>query len=175
MSTTVASDRLAGTWSLNPVHSSVEFAVKYLVGSYRARFDEVEAHLADGQLTGKAKVASVSAKDEMLAGHLQSPDFFDAERYPDLTFDSASLAVDGDQVTLEGELTVKGVTRPLTATGTIAGPAQHPAGHTVLGLTLDTTIDRTDFGIEWNLDLPTGGKALSNEVELHVVLEFIEA
>jgi polyisoprenoid-binding protein YceI len=104
-----------------------------------------------------------------------APDFFDAEQHPEISFRSDSLATDGDTLTLQGELTLKGVTKPITATGTVEGPADDFMGNTRLGFTLDATIDRTAYGVSWNADLPSGGKALADEVDLHVELEFHKA
>ncbi len=117
-------------------------------------------------------MSSISVKDPNLIGHLQAPDFFDAEQYPELSFRSSNIEIDGDRVELDGELTVKGNTRPVKATGTIEGPTEDFMGNTRLGFTLETTIDRTEFGLNWNADLPKGGKALANEVTLTVELEF---
>src|SRR5713226_7829095 len=95
MSTDLIQDRLTGSWNFVPVHSSAGFAVKYLVASFRGRFEDVDAQLVDGRIKGSVKVASVSVKDENLVGHLQAPDFFDAERHPEISFSSDTLAVDG--------------------------------------------------------------------------------
>jgi polyisoprenoid-binding protein YceI len=175
MSTTTAAQRLSGNWTLNPTHSSAEFAVKYLVAKFRGSFGELDARLADGVLTGAAKADSISVKDQNLVGHLRSPEFFDAERHPEITFRSNDIDVEGDRVELDGELTIKGNTRPIHATGTIQGPTEDFMGNTKVGLALETTIDRTEFGLTWNADLPKGGKALSNEVTLSVELEFVRA
>jgi polyisoprenoid-binding protein YceI len=166
--------RLAGTWKFIPVHSSANFSVNYLVAKFRGRFEELDASLEDGVLTGAVKVASVSVKDANLIGHLQGPDFFDAERYPEITFTSTILDIDGDTLELDGELTLKGVTKPVHATGTVNGPTEDFMGNTRLGFTLETTIDRTDFGVDWNAELPKGGRALSDEVTLVVELEFVK-
>ncbi|HLH14852.1 MAG TPA: YceI family protein, partial [Solirubrobacteraceae bacterium] len=114
-------------------------------------------------------------KDDNLTGHLMAPDFFDAEQYPEISFRSTSISGEGDAVTVDGELTLKGVTKPIHATGTLEGPAQDFMGNTRLGFTLQTTIDRTEYGVSWNADLPSGGKALQDEVTLHVELEFHKA
>jgi len=167
-----AQDRLAGTWSFSPVHSSAEFSVKYLVARFRGSFQELDASLEDGVLRGAVKVASVAVKDPNLASHLQAPDFFDTERHPEITFESRVLDIEGDALELDGELTLKGVTKPVHATGTVEGPTEDFMGNTRLGFTLETTVDRTDFGISWNADLPKGGRALSDEVTLVVELEF---
>src|SRR2546421_1370181 len=106
MSTDLIQDRLTGSWTFMPVHSSASFAVKYLVASFRGQFEDVQAELIDGQLKGVVNVASVSVKDENLNTHLQSPDFFDAERHPEISFSSSNVSIDGDQVEVDGELTM---------------------------------------------------------------------
>ncbi len=172
MPTDVLQDRLAGTWNFIPVHSSASFSVKYLVATFSGRFDEVDASLADGKLSGSVAVDSISVKDENLGAHLRGPDFFDAEANPRISFESSEISIDGDRVELEGELTLRGVTKPLRATGTVNGPTEDFAGNTRLGFVLETTIDRSAYGLDWNADLPKGGKALSNDVKLTVELEF---
>jgi polyisoprenoid-binding protein YceI len=175
MTTDLIQDRLTGNWNFMRVHSSASFALKYLVASFRGRFEDVKAELIDGQLKGVVTVASVSVKDENLNTHLQSPDFFDAVRHPEISFSSSNLTIEGDRVEVDGELTMKGVTKPIHATGTVNGPTEDFAGNTRLGFTFETTIDRTDFGLNWNADLPKGGRALSDQVTLTVELEFLKA
>ncbi|MGZ4317490.1 MAG: YceI family protein, partial [Gaiellaceae bacterium] len=144
-----------GSWSLDPIHSTIGFEVDYLAGSFRGQFREVAGKLnAEGDtpvLTGWAKVASVDVKDENLAGHLQSPDFFDAERFPELSFESSEIDRAGDQITVRGGITIKGVERPVELTGKIAGPLTDYTGNEKLSVKLDTTIDRTEFGVNWNV------------------------
>src|SRR6266511_4398818 len=115
MSITTEAGRVipTGTWNLDPVHSTIGFEVSYLNGAFRGQFSKVEARLIGGEaarLEGSAQVASIEVKDENLEAHLQSPDFFDAERHPDLTFESTEIDV-GDRITLRGEITIKGVTK----------------------------------------------------------------
>ena len=172
MSVTTSSERLTGQWRFAPVHSAAEFAVKYVVAKFRGSFGEIDASLEDGVLSGSVKVESVSVKDEHLYPHLLSPDFFDAEQHPEITFRSTSIDIEGDHVELDGEMTIKGNTRPIHATGTVEGPVDDPMGNTRLGFTLETKLDRTEFGLNWNAELPKGGKALSDEVVLTVELEF---
>ncbi|MCW3038399.1 MAG: YceI family protein [Solirubrobacterales bacterium] len=171
-STDTTNDRLAGTWNFAPVHSTAAFAVKYLVAQFKSNFEDFSAELVDGKLSGAVKVASINVKDENFHAHLQAPDFFDAENHPEITFSSSSIAIDGDTATIEGELTIKGVTKPLSATGSVNGPTEDFMGNTRLGFTFETVIDRAAFGVDWNADLPKGGKALSNDVTLSVELEF---
>lgn len=174
--TTITADKslLEGNWAFSPVHSSAGFSVKYLVASFSAGFDDVEAVLEDGKLSGAVDVKSIRVKDENLATHLFAPDFFDAERHPKISFESNRIEIDGERVELEGELTMKGVTKPIRATGTVNGPTEDFMGNTRLGFVLETKVDRTAYGVDWNADLPRGGKALSNEVTLKVELEFSE-
>ena len=162
-----------GTWHLDPVHSSLSFELAYMGGVFRGQFREVEATLADARLTGSAEVASVDVKDENLAAHLQSPEFFDVERYPELRFVSTDVE-GGDELTVRGEITIKGVTQPVALTGRATEPLTDAYGRERFGLTLTTTLDRTAFGLNWNLPLPSGEPALSNEVTLVAELFFVQ-
>lgn len=165
-----------GQWSHDPVHSDVGFAVTYSgAGTFRGTFEEYDATLADGRLEGTAKVASVGVGDPSFAGHLQSPDFFDAERSPELRFVSSSIERDGDSVTIDGELTLRGETKPVTITGTVTGPTPDQFGNERIAFDIETTVDRRDFGINWNADLPSGGPALGNDVKITANLAFVQA
>jgi polyisoprenoid-binding protein YceI len=168
----------AGTWNADPVHSTVGFEVGYSgVSTFRGSFREFEATLDGSGLSGSAKVASVDVKDEQLNGHLQSPDFFDAERYPEIGFKATELSrTDDDHVTAKGELTIKGVTQPITLEGTVsAAPTTDPFGREKIGLTLESEIDRTEYGINWNAPNQSGGDYLANDVKLVAELVFIKA
>ncbi len=161
----------SGTWTIDPVHSKAGFSVKYSgVATFRGHFADVSAELRDGTLTGAVEVASVEVPVAQLKGHLQAPDFFDAEAHPQITFSASDLAVEGERLTVRGELTIKGVTKPLAATGTFGGPYTGMAGTDAVALSLETVINRHDFGVSWNADLPTGGKALADDVTLTVDL-----
>jgi len=171
-----ATEQLQGTYVLDPVHSSASFAVKHMVVStFRGRFEKFDATLTDGKLVGTVDVGSIVVKDENLAAHLKSPEFFDSEQYPEITFHSLEITRDGDNVTLDGELEIKGIKERVTGTGTITGPAEDAFGNTKIGLELETVVDRTKFGLNWNAPLPKGGFALSNDVKLAVVLELVQA
>src|SRR5918911_3912270 len=111
-----------GTWRLDPVHSSIGFELPYLSGTFRGHFSDVDAVFAHGKLRGSARVASVDVKDENLAAHLQSPDFFDAERHPELRFESHEVERSDERLTVRGGITIRGVTRPVELSGTISGP-----------------------------------------------------
>ena len=168
----------AGTWTADPVHSNVSFEVGYAgVNTFRGSFTDFSATLSGDSLEGRAKVASVDVKDEQLNGHLQTPDFFDAQRYPEITFRATELVRHGDDtVTGKGDLTIKGNTRPITLQGTIApAPATDPFGRERLGLRLESEIDRTEYGVEWNAPNQSGGDYLANDVKLIAELAFVRA
>jgi polyisoprenoid-binding protein YceI len=169
----------AGTWNLDAIHSSVDFEVPYLAGTFKGGFNEIGAELtidADrASLEGTAKVASVDVKDENFVAHLQSPEFFDAERYPELRFTAEDIRLDGDgQVSVDGELTIRGVMKPVTVTGTVTAPITDAYGNERVGLNLSTKVDRTDFGINWNNPLPSGEPSLANDVTILAELQFVK-
>jgi polyisoprenoid-binding protein YceI len=157
----------AGTWSADPVHSNVSFEIAYAgVNTFRGSFRDFTATLVDGKLEGSAKVASVDVKDEQLNGHLQTPDFFDAERFPEITFKADGLE--------HGELTIKGVTRPVRLTGSISEPNVDPFGRERVGVKLETTVDRNEFGVSWNAPNQGGGNYLGDDVKLIAELAFVK-
>ena len=165
-----------GTWTADVVHSAVAFEVQYMgIATFSGAVKELAATLADGKLTGSAKIATLETKDENLHAHLLSPEFFDAERFPEVSFSTTAVDGDGTQVAFEGEITIKGVTQPATLTGTITGPVTDPYGNTRYGLQLQTTIDRTQFGITWNAPMPDGSKALADDVTLKADLSLVES
>lgn len=164
--TQVSTEIPTGTWNRDPVHSDIGFAVTYSgAGTFRGTFDQVETKLENGLIEGIAQVASVRVDDPNLAGHLQSPDFFDAEQNPEL----------GDAVTIQGDLTLRGETKSVTITGTVTGPTGDPFGNQRIAFDVETTVDRRDFGIVWNTDLPSGGPALGNDVKITANLAFVQA
>lgn len=171
----------AGVYNDDGVHSSIGFEVKHMVvATFRGRFDDHVASLTvdengDAKLVGVVETNSVKVKDESLAAHLQSPDFFDAERTPQLRFESTKFDVDDGRVTVEGDLTIKGHTERVEAGGLASELLEDPFGNQKLGLSLETVIDRTKFGLDWNAPLPKGGFALSNDVRLVIELELIKA
>jgi len=162
----------AGTWTVDPVHSVAGFAVRHMmVGTFRGEFSEIDATLTDGKLVGKVKVGSLQIKDENLKGHLFSPDFFDAERYPEIIYESSSLTVNDGVLSSEGTITVKDTTVPVTATGRLAGPVVTLGDVEKIGLDLETTVNREAVGLQWNAPLPKGGFVLGKDVTISVTLE----
>src|SRR5689334_1332263 len=134
-----------GTWSIDRVHSAIGFAVEYMAGTFTGTFSDFDASVSDGSLKGSAKVASVQVKDPNLEAHLQSPDFFDAERHPELTFASKSIESDGEYIRIDGEITIKGRTEPVEITGVISGPINDAYGGERFGLRLEAVVDRDKF------------------------------
>jgi polyisoprenoid-binding protein YceI len=180
MSTT-AVQPLAGTYTADPVHSSFAFAVRYMgVSTFRGTLGDVRATLEVGPdgatLEGAAQIESISIRTpQQFREHVLSADLFDVANHPQVTFRSTrvELADDGRAV-VDGELTIKGTTLPVHAEGGWT-PEAELFGSRKGGLTLETTIDRTAYGLSWNADLPTGGKALADDVALTVELTLLPA
>jgi polyisoprenoid-binding protein YceI len=163
-----------GTWELDPVHSKISFAVRHSgIATFRGSFAGATGALQDGVLTGTVNVADIEVPVDGLKGHLQSPDFFDAERHPQVTFRSSSLQLDGDKLAAVGELSMRGVSKPVEATGTLAGPTQYLDGKDRIAIELSTVVNRHDFGISWNAPLPGGGQALGDDVTITVELQLV--
>src|SRR4051812_45942502 len=172
MTTTETKEALpTGTWSADRIHSTAGFELAYMAGTFKGSFAEVDARLSDGVLRGTAPVASVQVTDSNLAASLQSPEFFDAERHPELSFEAGDVSRSGDDITIAGELTLKGHTEAVEITGRITDPAADPYGGERFGLQLETTVDRTRFGLNWNNPLPSGDPALANDVTIVVDLQ----
>src|SRR3954453_17382827 len=174
---TTATQPFSGTFTADPVHSSFGFAVRYQgVSLFKGTLSEVDAKLADGRLEGTAKVESISIRTpEQFRAHVLSPEFFDAANHPEVTFTSSDLDLSDDGTAkVGGELTIKGITKPVEAEGTWTEPATDAFGSTRGHLQLEAIIDRTEWDMNWNMDLPTGGKVLSNDVTLTVDVSLIE-
>src|ERR687897_578862 len=140
MSTTTVTIARAGIWSLDPIHSRVDFEVSYLAGTFKGEFHEIGA-----------------------------------ERHPGLRFDAENIRLDGDgRVSVDGELTIKGVTKPVAVTGTVTAPIADYTGNDRIGLNLTTAVDRTEFGVDWNQPLPSGDPALANDVTILAELQFVK-
>ena len=168
-----------GTWNVDQTHSHVGFELDYMGGVFRGSFSPVQATLTVGDdganLEGSARGDAVKVQDENLNAHLLSPEFFDAPRTPVLRFAASEIRRVRDAVVVHGELTVRGTTQPVELRGTIGEPLTDAYGRERLALRLEGAIDRTDFGLNWNIPLPTGEPALSNEVRLAAQLYLVKA
>ena len=175
----VAVQPFAGTYRAEPVPSSFAFAVRHSgVFWYRGSLSDVTATLrGDGgalELEGSARVDSISVVEPAaMRASVLGPDFFDAERHPEVTFRSTAVHLDDDGLAaVDGELTIRGVTRPVTATGHYAPPRQASFGE-VAGLQIQTSFDRREFGFDWQMELPGGGDAVGWDVEVDIDLLLI--
>jgi len=168
-----------GTWSIDPVWSSLEFEVKKLgLMTVKGRVPGFSGTIEGGDtpsITGTADASTITTFDETRDGHVQSPEFFDTERYPELRFESTAVEVTDDELVVQGDLTIKGITRPVTLDGRFVGAGVDPYGNDRIGVQLEGTVDRTDFGLNWNAPLPGGGFLLPNEVVLKANFAAVKA
>jgi polyisoprenoid-binding protein YceI len=180
MSTTVEQGIPAGTYVVDPIHSSVGFAVAHNgLSTFRSSFKQYEATFEGGEapkLSGSVDVASIDIADEHFKGHLLSPDFFDAENHPKLSFASTELSVAEDgTLKLAGELEIRGKTQPVEVEGRFAQLGEDLHGKSRVGVTLEAAVDRRSFGLEFQAELPSGGEAVGWEVSIIANLELVGA
>jgi len=163
-----------GTWQVDPTHSQVDFAVKHLgISTVRGTFSDFSATLEGGEqpsLRGTIVLASVSTKDETRDAHLSSPDFFDTARHPEATFEATFVSPE----TVIGDFTLKGVTKPIELKASFTEAGIDPYGNERIGIDLEGAIDRTEYGVSFNMPLPTGGLALGEKVTLSASLSFVK-
>ena len=169
-------------WILDPIHSELEFKVKHLmISTVTGKFNEFTAELetdtedfSDTKVSFEAQVASIDTHNTDRDNHLKSGDFFDAEKYPTLKFESASLGKEGDDYVLNGNLTIKDVTKPAKLKVEFGGIATDPWGNVKAGFTLEGKIKRAAFGLTWNAALETGGVMVSDDVRILGDLQFVK-
>jgi polyisoprenoid-binding protein YceI len=171
----------AGTYNVDPTHSNVGFEVRHMgIATVRGKFDAFSGTVdATGDapvLSGTVEVSSIDTGQADRDGHLQAPDFFDVQNYPQITFKSAAgePAEDG-KIRLHGEITIKGVTKPIELAGAVAEGGTDPWGNERIGLELEGVIDRRDFDLKWNQTLPNGDLLVANEVKLLVSVSAVKA
>lgn len=169
----------SGTWSIDPVWSALEFEVKKLgLINVKGRVPGFTGTVHGGEhpsIEGTADVSSIVTFDETRDTHLQSPDFFDVARHPEIRFESASLEADGDDLVVRGDLTIKGITKPVELRGRFLGTGTDLLGSDRIALELSGTVDRTDFGLNWNLPLPSGDFLLPSQVTVKASLAAVRA
>ncbi|MGO2659424.1 YceI family protein [Mycetocola reblochoni] len=168
----------AGTWKLDPVHSTVTFSIRHLmVSKVRGSFTEFDAtivtgeEITDSSVTASVTVASVNTGEPNRDGHLRTGDFFDAETYPTIDFHSTAVRSEKNDVLVDGDLTLRGVTKPVTFTVEVGGFAKDFEGNVKAGATATTTIKRGDFGLNYNAALETGGVLLGDDVTITLDLQ----
>jgi polyisoprenoid-binding protein YceI len=183
MSTTTATTPTVSTWSIDPAHSHVEFAVKHLmISTVKGRFGGVsgtvrtdESDPAKGQVEVEIDPATIDTREAQRDTHLKSADFFDVEKFPKLTFKSTRIdGVDGDSFKLTGDLTIHGVTRPVTLDVTSEGRGKDPWGGERAGFSAAGKIKRSEFGLTWNQVLETGGFVVSDDIKIALDVELVK-
>ncbi len=171
-----------GTYTVDPSHSSVTFSARHLmVSKVRGRLSVTGGAIVIGSepeasaVEATVDAASVESGDPKRDEHLRSPDFFDAEKYPEISFRSLRVENKGDgEFTLVGDLTVRNVTKPVELEGEYLGTQQSPFGDTRIGFTAETEVNRKDWGLEWNMALETGGVLVGEKVKLTIDIEAIK-
>ena len=169
----------AGEWAIDPTWSSLEFEVKKLgLVAIKGRVPGFTGTIHGGDqpsIRGVVDATSITTFDETRDDHLQSPDFFDTSRYPELRFESTAVETGGDELVVRGELTIKGTTRPVTLAGRFVGEGTDPWGNERIGLELTGIVNRIDFGLVWNAPLPGGGFLLPDDVVLRATFAAVRA
>lgn len=172
-----------GTWKVDPAHSAVEFQVRHMmIATVRGRFAEFEGtiearpDIADSRAYGSVRVSSIDTNQPDRDAHLRSPDFFDAERFPEIRFESTQIEpLGGARFRVRGDLTMRDVTREVELEATVHGADRDPWGNDRVGVSWRGTIDRTDFGLRWQQVLETGGFLVGDEVKVIVDISAVKA
>jgi polyisoprenoid-binding protein YceI len=174
---------LPGVYQIDSSHTSVEFVARHLmISKVRGRFDDVSGTVTIAEVPEDSHVEvtidanSLSTKDAQRDAHLRSPDFFDVEKYPTLSFYSTKVELGGDgRFRLHGELTIAGTTKPVVLDGEFEGAGATPWGTTAIGFTAATEVDREDWGLNWNQALETGGVLVGKRVRIELSVEAVPA
>jgi polyisoprenoid-binding protein YceI len=171
---------VAGTWAIDPVHSEVSFTVRHMmVSKVRGRFDSFEGTIVTGEdplastVTASVDLTSINTGQEQRDAHIRSADFFEVETHPTMTFASTGVRADGDDYLLDGDLTLKGVTKAVTFKLEVSGFGPDSYGGTRCGFSGTTEINRLDYGVNFNGPIPgvPGGVAVSEKVTIHLEIE----
>lgn len=182
MTTTLAAhpQYRVGTWTLDPTHSTISFSVKHLaISKVRGTFDTFDVTVTtaedpnNSRIEATIDIASVNTGQPQRDAHLQSSDFFLVAEHPTATFVSTSLEADGDNFTLTGDLTLRGVTKQIVLAGEFGGVLADDYGQTKAGASATTTINRHDFGVNWNAALEAGGLTLGDDVAITIELQVV--
>lgn len=180
MSALTAESLSEGTYNIDPAHSHVGFAVKHMgIASVRGSFRDfqgvVEVAGPEVRISGTVEVASIDTGNEQRDEHLRSSDFFEAPTHTQISFNTTGVEIADGEVTLNGEITIKGVTKPIMLKGEISENGIDPWGNERLGIDVDGKLDRRDFGLEWNQTLANNGLLVANEVKLTLSASAVKA
>jgi polyisoprenoid-binding protein YceI len=171
------------TWSFDPVHSHIGFSVRHLMISkvrgqfnkWSGTFELDDADPTRASIDVRIDAASIDTRDEKRDAHLRSPDFFDVEKFPELHFRSTGVERDGDDFIVRGDLTIHGVTRPIALAVESLGQTKDPWGGERAGFSATASVNRKDFGLQWNLALETGGVVVGEKIEIAIEIEAVRA
>lgn len=168
----------SGTWTLDPSHSEVTFSVRHMmISKVRGKFGVKSATLVapenplEARVEAQVDVSSIDTGDEGRDAHLLSADFFDVENFPTIDFVSTGTRTDGDDFYVDGDLTIRGVTKPVSFAFEFGGFGDDPYGNYKAGASASTTINRDDFGLTWNATLETGGVLVGKEITINLDLQ----
>jgi polyisoprenoid-binding protein YceI len=180
MTAATATALSAGTWAIDPVHSTIGFSVRHLmVSKVRGTFDQFSGAIVVGEdgtasVTAEIAVDSVNTRNEQRDAHLKNADFFDAEKYPTATFTSTGVRADGDRYAVDGEFTLRGVTKPVTLNLEFNGVNPGMGHGEVAGFDATVVLNRKDFGIEIDMPLETGGTVVGDKVTITLEIEALK-
>jgi polyisoprenoid-binding protein YceI len=173
---------IVGTWTLEPVHSDISFSVRHLaISKVRGKFEKFDVTIVtaedpkDSTIEATVDVSSVNTGQDARDNHLRSSDFFLVEEHPNMTFlaKGSEIVIDGENFTINGQLTLRGVTQPVTLTGELGGVIDDPYGNVRAGATATAKINRQDFGVSWNAALEAGGFTLGDEVTINLEIQVL--
>jgi polyisoprenoid-binding protein YceI len=169
-------------WKIDPSHTGVGFAVRHMmISTVRGKFEKLDAdididaaNLTASKVSARIDAASVNTGEEKRDGHLRSPDFFDVEKYPTITFKSTKVTQSGQDLTVEGLLKIKETELPITLKGEVIGPSKDPWGGSRLGFSLGAEIEREQWGLNWNQALEAGGVLVAKKVKLELEIQLVQ-
>lgn len=170
-------------WNIDRAHSEVGFSVRHMmISTVRGKFNELDADVAldpqnleAAQVTARIQAASIDTGEPKRDGHLRSPDFFDAEKYPTITFTSTKVTRDGDELVVAGNLKIKDHELPITLKGEVVGPGKDPWGNERLGFSLGAEIEREAWGLGWNQALEAGGVLVGKKVKISIEAQLVKS
>jgi polyisoprenoid-binding protein YceI len=173
---------VAGTWTIDPVHSEVGFSARHMmVSKVRGKFTAFSGQVVTGAdplgsaVTAEIDLASIDTGNEQRDGHIRSADFFEVETYPTMTYRSSGVRLEDGEYVLDGDLTLKGVTKNVPLTLELNGFGPDPYGGTRAGFTATGEINRRDFGVNFHAALETGGAVVADKIALHLEIEAVLA
>ncbi|TDE33870.1 YceI family protein [Actinomadura sp. 6K520] len=177
----VAPELTAGTWNIDPGHSEVTFVIRHLMTKVRGTFTEftgsvqIAEELSESTATAEIKMASLDTRNPDRDAHVRTADVLDVEKHPTMTFNTTGVRADGDEYYLDGDLTIKDVTRPVSLRVEYNGVGEDPWGGTRAGFSAETTINRKDWGIEFNIPLKGEKALLSDKVDIQLEVQAVRA